>query len=480
MDPVKVVGVAEWPEPCNKQEVQSFLGFPNVYHQSIKEFSHHDWLLFNLTENKQKWQWSSSEASAFWKLKELVTSTPVLTTPADDQPFRIEADSLDFAIGVVLSQLSAEDVKWHPVAYYSKSLMETERNYKIHNKEMLAIIWALDEWQQFLEGAPWKFEIWTDHKNLEYFMLAKKLNHWQACWCSTDQVKLWESWTLSRQANHRSGSDDNQDITLLTPNFFAVQATEELEVMGKERDLLRLIQRETKSEELKDTVTQSIKALTAHSIHSSEWSEVDGVLYFHGKIYVPPTADIRQKIVALHHNSHITGHPGRWKTLQLVARNYWWPHIMVHQSIHCHLWLVPLDQNPETAVNWSLGVAPNSWHPMGHCKCRLHSWTSGVRWIWCNYGGGRLPLQKSSLPSSKHDHHSSRVCTAVLGQCVEASWTSGPPFIRPRPSVYRRIHNWALLTTGHQSCQNYCISSAGRRPNRMGELGAQTVPLIVY
>ena len=107
--------------------------------------------------------------------------------------------------------------------------------------------------------------------------------------------------------------------------------------MGKERDLLRLIQRETKSEELKDTVTQSIKALTAHSIHSSEWSEVDGVLYFRGKIYVPPTADIRQKIVALHHNSHITGHPGRWKTLQLVARNYWWPHVMVHQSIHCHL-----------------------------------------------------------------------------------------------------------------------------------------------
>jgi hypothetical protein len=93
-------------------------------------------------------------------------------------------------------------------------------------------------------------------------------------------------------------------------------------VVGQEQDLLQLIRRETKSEELEDTVRQVVKALkstSAHSIHSSEWSEVDGVLYFHGKIYVPPTADIRWKIVALHHDSHIAGHPGRWKTLELVT-----------------------------------------------------------------------------------------------------------------------------------------------------------------
>jgi len=198
---------------------------------------------------------------------------------------------------------------------------------------MLAIIRALDEWQHFLEGAPRKFEIWTDHKNLEYFMSAKKLNCQQARWSLTlarfDFVMhhrlgktMGKSDTLSRRADHGSGSDDNWDITLLTQNFFAVRATEGLEVTGKERDLLRLIRRETKSEELEDTVKQAIKALrstSAHTIHSSKWSEVDGVLYFHGKIYVLPTADIRPKIVALHHDSHIAGHPGRWKTLELVA-----------------------------------------------------------------------------------------------------------------------------------------------------------------
>jgi hypothetical protein len=185
MDLVKVAGVAEWPEPSNKQEVQSFLRFTNFYRQFIKDFSHHACPLFNLTKNEQKWQWGSSEASAFRKLKELVTSAPVLTTPTDDQPFRIEPNSSDYATGSVLSQLSTEVRKWHLIAYYSKSLSETERNYKIHNKEMLAIIRALDEWRHFLAGAPHKVEIWTDHKNLEYFMSAKKLNHWQARWSLT-------------------------------------------------------------------------------------------------------------------------------------------------------------------------------------------------------------------------------------------------------------------------------------------------------
>jgi hypothetical protein len=77
-------------------------------------------------------------------------------------------------------------------------------------------------------------------------------------------------------------------------------------------------------------VKQAVKALkstSARTIRSSEWSEVDGVLYFRGKIYVPPTANIRRKIVALHHDSHIAGHPRRWKTLELVTRNYWWPHM---------------------------------------------------------------------------------------------------------------------------------------------------------
>ena len=94
--------------------------------------------------------------------------------------FRIEADSSDFATGAVLSQVSTDDGKWHPVAFMSKSLSSVEHNYEIHNKEMLTIIRALQEWRHFIEGAEHQFEIWTDHKNLEYFMAAKQLNRRQA------------------------------------------------------------------------------------------------------------------------------------------------------------------------------------------------------------------------------------------------------------------------------------------------------------
>ena len=140
MDLVKVVGVAEWPAPNNKKEVQSFLGFINFYRRFIWDFSHHARPLFNLTKNDVKWLWSEDEQSAFDILKGLVTSAPILTSPDNSRPFRIEADSSDFATGAVLSQESTNDGKWHPVAFLSKSLLEVEWNYEIHDKEMLAII----------------------------------------------------------------------------------------------------------------------------------------------------------------------------------------------------------------------------------------------------------------------------------------------------------------------------------------------------
>jgi len=72
------------------------------------------------------------------------------------------------------------DELWRPVTFISKSLSDTEQNYEIHDKEMLAVVRCLEAWRHFLEGMTTKFEIWTDHKNLEYFMKAQKLNCRQA------------------------------------------------------------------------------------------------------------------------------------------------------------------------------------------------------------------------------------------------------------------------------------------------------------
>ena len=91
-------------------------------------------------------------------MKERFTIEPVLVTPDLDKEMRVEADASDFAMRGVLS-MKCEDERWRPVAYISKSLNEAERNYEIHNKEMLVIIQCLEAWRHFLEGAKNQFEI---------------------------------------------------------------------------------------------------------------------------------------------------------------------------------------------------------------------------------------------------------------------------------------------------------------------------------
>ncbi|GLB45893.1 putative retrotransposable element tf2 155 kda protein type 1-like [Lyophyllum shimeji] len=341
MDPVKVAGVAEWPVPKNKKEVQSFLGFTNFYRRFIRDFSHHARPLFDLMAKDVAWTWGSGQQDAFDSLKRAITSKPVLIFPDDDRPFRVEADSSDFATGAVLSQQSPEDEKWHPVAFYSKSLNAVERNYEIHDKEMLAIIRALEEWRHFLEGARHKVEIYTDHKNLQYFLTAKKLNRRQARWslylANFDFVlhhrpgrSMGKPDALSRRPDHGDGSADNADIVLLKPEFFAVRALQGLIAAGEEDKILRDIRRGNREGAQEDVVAKAAAALKSarsgvRSVRSAEWSEDQGVLMFRGRIYVPNIPELRRRIVEQHHDSRVAGDSGRWKTLELVSRSYWWP-----------------------------------------------------------------------------------------------------------------------------------------------------------
>ncbi len=150
---------------------------------------------------------------------------------------------------MVLFQVSSEDEKWHPVAFLSKSLSPIERNYEIHDKEMLVIIRALQEWWHFIEGAEHQCEIWTDHKNLEYFMTAKQLNWRQAQWSlylsrfdfalhHKPGKSMGKPDALSHRSDHGTGTNNNSDIVLLTLKLFAVCALEGLQFTGPEQDIL--------------------------------------------------------------------------------------------------------------------------------------------------------------------------------------------------------------------------------------------------
>ena len=179
MEEGKVKGVLEWPTPKSVKDVQKFLGLANYYRQFIEGFATVARPLHDLVKKDKKWEWMEREERAFKELKGRFTKEPVLATLDIDKKMRMEVDASDYAMGGVLS-MECEDGLWRPVAFLSKSLNETERNYEIHDKEMLAIIRGLEAWRHLLEGAQTKFEIWTDHKNLEYFMKAQKLNKRQA------------------------------------------------------------------------------------------------------------------------------------------------------------------------------------------------------------------------------------------------------------------------------------------------------------
>jgi len=139
----KVKGVLEWLMPKCIKDVQKFLGLVNYYHWFMEGFATIARPLHDLVKKDKKWDWTEREEKAFEELKEKFTKEPILAAPNIDKKMRMEVDASDHATGGVLS-MECEDKLWRPVAFLSKPLNETERNYEIHNKEMLAIVRGLE------------------------------------------------------------------------------------------------------------------------------------------------------------------------------------------------------------------------------------------------------------------------------------------------------------------------------------------------
>ena len=205
-----------------------------------------------LTRKDVKWQWRKEQQKAFDKLKRIFMTRLVLAALDLDKEFRIEADALNYATGGVLS-IKCSDELWRPVAFISKSLSNIERNYEIHDKEMSAVVRCLEVWRHFLEGTTIKFEIWTDHKNLEYFMKAQKLNRRQTRWTlylsrfdfilkHIPGSRIGKTDSLSRRPDQEIGVEgDNEDETLVKLEWLEVRKTEKVEVIVEGVDLLEKV-----------------------------------------------------------------------------------------------------------------------------------------------------------------------------------------------------------------------------------------------
>jgi hypothetical protein len=340
MDPIKVEGVRNWPTPACVKDIQAFMGFANFYQRFILGFSNIARPMNDLLRKGVEWSWGEKQQKAFDELKSRFTSAPILVMPDSERKHKIEVDASDYATGSVLSQ-EMDDGLWHPVAYYLKSMNDTECNYEIYDKELLAIIRALEEWRQYIQGATHPVEIWTDHKNLKYFMTSQKLTRRQARWSlllaeyeftltHRPGVQNDKADRLSQRSDHGRGvENDNSDRMLLKPEYFQVNAMKRGQILVQgEKTLLKEIRECTERE---PKVMQALKNLTKAPIQLrrglEEWNTEDGLVMFRGLVYVPNNKEIRCKILELFHDSPAAGHPGHAKTLELVSRNYWWPQI---------------------------------------------------------------------------------------------------------------------------------------------------------
>ena len=257
-------------------------------------------LLSDLTKKDCTWNWGIEQQNAFEALKKAFTMALVLRIPNDEDPFKLSTNASDFATGAVLSQKNMQTNLWHPVAFFSKSLDVHERNYEIYDKELLAVIWGLEEYRHHLEGHPYKIEIWSDHQNLTYFKTAQKLTRRQARWAlfmthfdfvlyhklgKTMQVEN----PLFRQADHKMGINlDNINQMLLKPEFFAINA---LEATHESPINDEIILKKVKAALLSDEVTKDYKSLLKSDPREFEnslqdWNYKNGLLLYRGKIYI--------------------------------------------------------------------------------------------------------------------------------------------------------------------------------------------------
>jgi len=327
MEKVKVKGVTNWPTPQCVKDIQKFLGLANYYWQFVKDFAKIAKPLYQLVRKDEKWKWEEEQKKAFTKLKKIFMTEPVLVVPDLDKEMRVEVDALDYAMGGVLS-VKGKDAKWRPVAFISKSLNNMERNYEIHDKEILSVIRCLKAWRHFLEGARTKFKIWTDHKNLEYFMTNQKLNRRQARWAlflsRFDFVlkhvlgsRMGKADGLSRRPDWRRGIEkDNEDRMLVRAEWLRKARTEEVLIEGV--DLLKKVRESKAKDDKVIKAVEEMKQAGVKMLRDEEWREENGLMLKEGKVYVPKDKELRTKIIWLHHDTPIGGHRGQWKTVELV------------------------------------------------------------------------------------------------------------------------------------------------------------------
>jgi hypothetical protein len=175
MVPSKLNTIRNWPKPWNVKDIQSFLGFANFYRRFIDHYSTIAHLLTELTKKDVPFVFSDAACAAFNGLKNTLTSKPVLQHYGPSRPCTVTTDTSDFGVAAVMQQPN-DTGELQPVAFFLRKLTPAEINYKVYNKELLAVVEAFRNMRAWVLGTAQPVSVISNHKNLEYFMTSCVLN----------------------------------------------------------------------------------------------------------------------------------------------------------------------------------------------------------------------------------------------------------------------------------------------------------------
>ena len=373
-DPDKIKLVTDWPPPRNLKEVRSFVGLCSYYRRYVKDFARVAEPLHGLTRKNVRFEWTSACAEAFEKLKTCLTTAPVLALPTDDDRYVLDTDASDVGLGAVLSKVTDEGEK--PIAFGSRLCNGAERNYNVTRRELLAVIFGLKTFRQYLLGR--NFIIRTDHAALQWLKKTPSPIGQQARW--VEQIEEFDYTIQHRPGAQHSNADamsrrpdrnsnpvlDPQDAEpvsnsdweeavdiVSTASMRAVTATEsppigppfettpppsQTEELSKQqgedselRDILRL----KSAREDKPSPAELIACGAFTKAYAQQWDQLrmeKGILYRHWigpvegcnrqQVVLPQCR--RQDVIRAAHAGFSGGHFGLKKTLAQVQRRAYW------------------------------------------------------------------------------------------------------------------------------------------------------------
>ncbi len=181
MNSKKIEAVTTWSTSKSKIEVQFFLEFANFYKHFIKKYFRIVSSLTNLTRKNISFMWTEKAKEAFKKLKKLFIFQSVLIMFESEKLITLKMNASDEAIKACISQ-SDDKKRLHLIAFHSRKLTDAELNYEIHDKKLLAIVNSFKQWRMYLKESRHQIQVYTDHKNLLYFMITKVINRRQIKW----------------------------------------------------------------------------------------------------------------------------------------------------------------------------------------------------------------------------------------------------------------------------------------------------------